>query len=317
MAIYKQNDLYRRLTREWRASEIQRLEASNGEKLDLIARALANYEASHIVREARKGGLHLMIPHDNLDSLRVVIDALKPWRKGPFHLHSKAGSLCIDSEWQSWMKLELVLDVLKKLDYKLEGKSLLDVGCNNGYYMMELALRGVREAVGLDPMPPFFLQFYLMLGLAGLDGISYRLLGIQNIIDLGSRFDCVLCLGVLYHREEPLEALRILKTSLNKKGLLLLETLVIEEDAPLALLPYPSYAGMKKAFYIFSPSGLENLARRAGFRICELLSLSHTTPNEQRSTDFINAKSLGDLLKGNKTIEGYPMPCRGLFALKA
>lgn len=355
-----QDSLYRNLTRDFLPQEISILESSsNSELLLKIARLqsdikscfsvvdsiLSAYlwgEESEVslgaVRKTLKSsqifqakldnglqnGVHIVFDlfanDKDLQALNDIVSLLKPWRKGPFYLHSNQenikNSIFIDSEWQSHIKMKAILDALDILDYKIAGKDILDVGCNNGYYMFDLALRGAKSVMGIDPVGVFFLQFYLILKLTKLSNIFYRLLGIQDIHRLSKKFDCVFCMGVLYHRSEPLQALKSLKKALKKDGLLILETLVVENDSPIALLPYPTYAKMTNVFYIFSPSALHNLSLRAGFNDCELISLSYTDNNEQRSTSFINKQSLGDFLTFKHTTEGYPPACRGIFALR-
>ncbi|STQ85327.1 tRNA 5-methoxyuridine(34)/uridine 5-oxyacetic acid(34) synthase CmoB [Helicobacter muridarum] len=266
----------------------------------------------HVVFDLSKNDVDLQSLHD-------IVLLLKPWRKGPFYLHANhldmRNSIFIDSEWQSHIKMKAVLNVLEILNYQISGKDILDVGCNNGYYMFDLVLRGAKSVLGIDPVGIFFLQFYLILKLTKLDNVSYRLLGVQDIYKLNKKFDCIFCMGVLYHRAEPFQALKSLKKALKKGGLLIIETLIIEEDSPIALFPYPTYAKMNNVFYIFSPSALRNLSLRAGFSDCELISLSYTDNNEQRSTGFINKQSLGDFLGSKHTEEGYPPVCRGIFAL--
>ena len=70
--------------------------------------------------------VRLEIPNFSSEIKDIAI-ALKPWRKGPFNLNE----LFIDSEWRSFIKFNILKPYLN-----LEGKSVADVGCNNGYYML-------------------------------------------------------------------------------------------------------------------------------------------------------------------------------------
>ena len=124
---------------------------------------------------------------------------------------------------------------------------------------------------------------------------------------LNAKYDLILCLGVLYHRKEPLQTLKQLKSILAPNEILLLETLILQDKAATCLCPYPTYAKMPNVFYIFSPQALQNLALHAGFKSCEILSYSYTDNTEQRSTDFIDKKKLRRLSHPH-TIEGYPQP---------
>ena len=255
--------------------------------------------------------------YNEFKALQDLVLDLKPWRKGPFCLYhvDSSSQFYIDSEWQSNKKMKLILKALDTIGHNLKDKVVLDVGCNNGYYMFDLALRGVKHITGIDPIAIFFLQFYFFYKLSNISHCAFRLLGVQDVAKLNAKYDLILCLGVLYHRKEPLQTLKQLKSILVQNGIVLLETLILQDSNATCLCPYPTYAKMPNVFYIFSPQALQNLALHAGFKSCEILSYSYTDNTEQRSTDFINKKSLGDHLTLTQTIEGYPPACRGIFVL--
>ena len=275
-----------------------------------------NQNSTNHTKEALSLYFH-NISHNEFQTLQDLALDLKPWRKGPFCLYGAENNtqFFIDSEWQSNKKMKLILQALDTIGYNLKDKVVLDVGCNNGYYMFDLALRGVKHISGIDPIAIFFLQFYFIHKLTNISHCTFRLLGVQDVIMLNTKYDLILCLGVLYHRKEPLQTLKQLKSILAPNGILLLETLILQDKAATCLCPYPTYAKMPNVFYIFSPQALQNLALHAGFKSCEILSYSYTDNTEQRSTDFIDKKSLGDYLIPTQTIEGYPPACRGIFVL--
>ncbi len=262
-----------------------------------------------------------ILSNEDIQHIKDIALELRPWRKGPFYLRFMQDSIkssdefYIDSEWQSNIKMKLILDALKQINYDLDNKEVLDVGCNNGYYMFDLALRGIKNITGIDPIAIFFLQFYFIYKLTNINNCFYRILGVQNIHKLNKKFDLVLCMGVLYHRKEPLSTLKQLRQSIKIGGMLLLETLILNDDKEICLCPYPTYAKMPNVYYIFSPKALSNLAFHAGFKTCELISFSYTDNKEQHTTDFIYSKSLGDFLHADSTIDGYPPACRGIFIL--
>ena len=275
-----------------------------------------NQNSTNPTKEALSLYFH-NISSNEFQTLQDLALDLKPWRKGPFCLYGAESDtqFFIDSEWQSNKKMKLILQALDTIGYNLKDKVVLDVGCNNGYYMFDLALRGVKHISGIDPIAIFFLQFYFIHKLTNISHCAFRLLGVQDVIMLNAKYDLILCLGVLYHRKEPLQTLKQLKSILAPNGILLLETLILQDKAATCLCPYPTYAKMPNVFYIFSPQALQNLALHAGFKSCEILSYSYTDNTEQRSTDFIDKKSLGDYLTPTQTIEGYPPACRGIFVL--
>lgn len=91
----------------------------------------------------------------------------------------------------------------------LRGKSVLDVGCNAGYYSQEMKRRGAARVLGIDWDERYLAQARFAAEVAGLD-IEYRQLSVYDAGAIGEKFDVVLFLGVLYHLRHPLLALDLL-----------------------------------------------------------------------------------------------------------
>ncbi len=96
----------------------------------------------------------------------------------------------------------------------------------------------------------------------------------------------------------------------------MLETLVIEGPAGQVLVPEGRYAKMRNVWFIPSCATLLSWLKRCGFRNGRVINLTVTSPNEQRSTDWMHFQSLRDFLHPDDpklTIEGMPAPCRAIF----
>jgi tRNA (mo5U34)-methyltransferase len=239
----------------------------------------------------------------DIDKIISVAKELKPWRKGPFCLFENI----IDAEWLSYKKF----DILKE-HFSLNGKSVADVGCNNGYYMFRLLEYNPREIVGFDPSKDFFLQFHFLNKFIK-SNITYELSGVEELPKYGKLFDVILCLGVLYHRAHPIGTLKALRNSTVRGGELFLDTLVLDQKSEFCLFPEKSYQKMSNSFFIPTVVTLTNWLLRAGFVDIEILDVVRTTVKEQRRTDWIYGESLEDFLdKENPsfTVEGYPAPTR-------
>jgi tRNA (mo5U34)-methyltransferase len=92
----------------------------------------------------------------------------------------------------------------------LSGRTVLDVGCNAGFFSLQLKRRGAARVVGLDLDPRYLAQARLAAEVSGLD-IELRELSVYDVAALGERFDVVLFMGVLYHLRHPLLALDLLR----------------------------------------------------------------------------------------------------------
>jgi tRNA (mo5U34)-methyltransferase len=91
----------------------------------------------------------------------------------------------------------------------LSGKSVLDIGCNAGFYALEMKRRGAARVVGIDSDEQYLDQARFAAQVSGLD-IELRRLSVYDVASLGERFDLVLFMGVLYHLRHPLLALDLL-----------------------------------------------------------------------------------------------------------
>ena len=98
------------------------------------------------------------------------------------------------------------------LPMDLGGKSVLDIGCNAGFYSVEMKRRGAARVVGIDSDDRYLAQARLACEALGLaEGIEFRALSVYDVADLGERFDLVIFMGVLYHLRHPLLALDLIR----------------------------------------------------------------------------------------------------------
>jgi len=92
----------------------------------------------------------------------------------------------------------------------LTGKSVLDIGCNAGFYSIEMKRRGASRVLGLDFDDAYLEQARFAAELAETD-IEFRKLSVYDVGALGERFDVVIFMGVLYHLRHPLLALDLIR----------------------------------------------------------------------------------------------------------
>ena len=241
--------------------------------------------------------------YENTKKVYEIAQMLKPWRKGPFEIFDTF----IDSEWRSYIKYNLIRPY-----FNLKDKKVADIGCNNGYYMFRMLEDNPKKLVGFDPSPLFKTQFDFINHFAKTD-IVYEMLGVEHAEFYEEKFDFIFCLGVLYHRSDPVAMLKQLYRSLDKEGEVLLDTFYIDGDDEVALCPKDKYSKIPNIYFVPTIPALKNWCLRAGFSEFEVLVTSTTTPNEQRKTPWIDGESLENFLDENdntKTVEGYPAPKR-------
>ena len=246
-----------------------------------------------------------------LDEQKIYETAklLMPWRKGPFEI----SQTFIDAEWKSNLKYNLL-----RPHFNLKEKRVADIGCNNGYYMFRMQEDEPKLLVGFDPSPLYKTQFDFINHFVKSD-IVYELLGVEHLEFYEEKFDTIFCLGVLYHRSDPVAMLKSLYKGLDKEGEVILDTFYIEGEGEMCLCPESSYSKIPNIYFVPTVGALKNWCMRAGFASFEVLETCVTDEKEQRKTEWIEGQSLEDFLDPNdatKTIEGYPAPARVYVKLK-
>lgn len=244
-----------------------------------------------------------------IDLFIEQLKSLHPWRKGPFELFG----IDIDTEWRSDWKWERLLPHIAPL----YGRTILDVGCGNGYHCWRMLGEKAKFVLGIDPSQKFLAQFSIIKKYLGKQAVHLLPLGIEDMPDDTGKqgFDSVFSMGVLYHRKSPINHLYELKNLLRPKGELILETLVIEGDENQVLLPKGRYAQMRNVWFLPSAKALENWLDKCGFKNIRTVDVNQTSIKEQRSTEWMHFHSLENYLDQddhNKTVEGYPAPRRAI-----
>lgn len=240
-------------------------------------------------------------------AIRKQLQALCPWRKGPFNLCG----IEIDAEWRSNLKWQRI----EKNMSPLRDRAVLDVGSGNGYYALRMQGAGARLVIGVDPTLLFVCQFLAIQKLLRLSCIHVLPLRLHELPLPARRFDSTFSMGVLYHQRRPHEHLTQLHATLRPGGELILETLVIPGDEINVIEPEDRYARMRNVWHLPTTVALEKWLLDAGFSNIRIVDVSVTTPEEQRATDWMRFESLADSLDPQNpalTIEGLPRPLRAI-----
>ncbi len=253
-------------------------------------------------------GLQKDISPEERKNIYTLLRTFMPWRKGPFSVFG----IDIDAEWQSQRKWDRLLPAMPEL----RGKIIADIGCNNGYYMFRMADQSPALVLGFEPYVQHYFTFKALNHFAGQENLSIDLLGIEHLNLFPQCFDIIFCLGILYHRPSPIDALRDLHGSLKSGGCLLLESQAISGDAPLALFPEKTYAKVPGTWFVPTASCLHNWLTRSGFKEINCFCSHPMSSLEQRRTEWMTFESYQDFIDKNnpeRTIEGYPAPVRVFF----
>ena len=200
----------------------------------------------------------------------------------------------------------------------LSGKSVLDIGCNAGFYSLEMWRRGAGRVVGIDSNARYLAQARFVADVAAAP-IEFRQMSAYDVADLQEQFDLVLFLGVLYHLRYPLLAIDLLREYVVKDLLVVQSMLrgsgedeLLQADYPFsetAIFERPSfprmyfiekkYSGDATNWWIPNGACLQAMLRSAGFDvvdhpedevyICRRSSMSDPPPETIRSLGFLSA----------------------------
>ncbi|MDX3977441.1 TIGR04290 family methyltransferase [Shinella sp.] len=168
----------------------------------------------------------------------------------------------------------------------LGGRSVLDIGCNAGFYSFEMKRRNAGRVVGIDSDPHYLRQACFAAERLDMD-IEFRQMSVYDVAKLGERFDLVIFMGVLYHLRHPLLALDLLHEHVVGDRMLFQclqrgdeRVFAFEEDYPFSEWAVFDRAEFPKLFFVehryaadptnwFLPNkaAAEAMLRSAGFTI--------------------------------------------------
>ncbi len=144
-------------------------------------------------------------PHISSAEIQRRVESLGPW----FHNLDLHGVQTAPSHFLGDYPSVKWRRFAHALPSDLTGKSVLDIGCNAGFYAMEMKRRGAARVLGLDSDEEYLAQARFAAGVSELS-IEFRRMSVYDIGALGEKFDIVLFLGVLYHLRHPLLALDLI-----------------------------------------------------------------------------------------------------------
>src|SRR2546421_790525 len=162
------------------------------------------------------------------DEIVTGLKILEPW----FHridlgdgIFTKTESVMgepVDHPREAWEVIQRCLPA------DLSGKSVLDVGCNGGFYCGEVKRRGARRVLGVDGQRQHVRQALFVRKVLGLD-LEFRRFSVYDLdpATIGA-FDITLALGLVYHLKHLVLALERLYDV--TKELLIVETAIIPPE---------------------------------------------------------------------------------------
>ncbi|MFC6487128.1 TIGR04290 family methyltransferase [Nitratireductor sp. GCM10026969] len=168
----------------------------------------------------------------------------------------------------------------------LTDRTVLDIGCNAGFYSLEMKRRNARHVVGIDHDTHYLRQAAFAAEQEGYD-LELHQMSVYDVPKLQRRFDLVIFTGVLYHLRHPLLALDMIYEYVAD-DLLLFQSMQrgsdgvaqLERDYPFSEQAvfdehtFPKlhfvehrYCGDPTNWFIPNRAAVEGMLRSAGFAI--------------------------------------------------
>jgi tRNA (mo5U34)-methyltransferase len=177
----------------------------------------------------------------------------------------------------------------------LKGKSVLDIGANDGFFSIAAALCGASHVVALNTTDwstwPKNIEYA-----AKIWDVEIEIVTADFRTWLPQSFEFVFFLGVLYHLEDVFTAMSLLNKFLVKAGTLYLETALTSASSDLPIFEYASdiyptsipqgrstlkLTGISN-FLVPNDAAIRNLADTYGFDVVALLNTDYCRENPNR-----------------------------------
>lgn len=218
----------------------------------------------------------------NRDVIARQIEQLGPW----FHNMDLGGVRTAPEHFLGdypRMKFERFAHAIAQ---DLRGMSVLDIGCNAGFYSIEMKRRGAERVVGIDSDDAYLAQARFAAEVKGVE-IELRQMDVYDVASLGERFDLVLFMGVLYHLRYPLLALDLVRAHVVRDTMVFQSMQRGSRALPALADDYPfserdvferegyprmsfverKYAGDPTNWWIPNRACVEAMLRSSGFRV--------------------------------------------------
>jgi tRNA (mo5U34)-methyltransferase len=155
--------------------------------------------------------------HNALEGLEQQVADLAPW----FHnIDLGHGVFTAPYHFLGDYPRSKFANFASALPEDMSGKSVLDIGCNAGFYSVEMKRRGAARVLGIDSDDRYLAQARLATSTLGFHDIEFMKLSVYDVAALREQFDLVIFMGVFYHLRHPLLALDLIREHVAKDQML-------------------------------------------------------------------------------------------------
>ncbi len=179
--------------------------------------------------------------------------------------------------------------VANSIPADLSGAEVLDIGCNGGFYSLEMKRRGAKRVLGIDVDERYLSQARFASRALDLE-IELERCSVYEVAQIAGQFDYVFFMGVFYHLRYPLFALDQVVKKVRPDGRLVFQSMLrgsaevkswkddylFWEDKMFGDPAYPamyfverSYANDQTNWWIPNRAAAEAMLRSSGLEILD------------------------------------------------
>ena len=115
------------------------------------------------------------------------------------------------------------------LPQDLSGAEVLDIGCNGGFYSIEMKRRGAKRVLGIDVDERYLNQAHFATRTLGFE-VEFEKRSVYQVDGIAGQFDYVLFMGVFYHLRYPAYALDQVVKKVRPNGRLVFQSMLRGSD---------------------------------------------------------------------------------------
>jgi len=174
---------------------------------------------------------------------------------------------------------ELWKHIERHIPQDLSGMSVLDIGCNAGFFSIAAKRKKADQVLGIDISENYLRQAEFIKNVLGLN-IEYRKMSVYDLASFDRKFDLVFFLGVIYHCADPFSAAKAVARVTDR--IAIVESAIVSfesfEKRPTWEFVFPGYKDQFKIdeenersynWWFPNMAGLSILFLRAGFKLVE------------------------------------------------
>jgi SAM-dependent methyltransferase len=172
------------------------------------------------------------------------------------------------------------------------GKTVLDIGCNSGFYSFAAKLRGARSVLGVDYFQHCVDQALLMREILQVD-VDFRQGDGETLRQGLGPFDIVINTGVIYHLQNPMQLLSNMAALTGDFMFLESEMLIDPTYSDYAWFIEGQYCADASNWWLYGPNCAVKMARAAGFSRAEFKGFVWTPPRRQKTPEGLLRQGRG------------------------